>query len=113
MVVWFVRQRYINKQIGHVPCDEEQRNAIVILMQFVPSCIVCLDEINPIAHPIMGGNLEVLHKIKNYLQLIKLKPQPSPPALLIPSSLIIRDLISSLTSNLRGYIYHVTKITTL
>ena len=88
-------------------------NAIVILMQFVPSCIVCLDEINPVAHPIMGGKLEVLHKIKNYLQLIKLKPQPSPPALLIPSSLIIRDLISSLTSNLRGYIYHVTKITTL
>ena len=67
-----MRQRYINKQIGHVPCDVEQRNAIVILMQFVPSCIVCLDEINPVAHPIMGGKLEVLHKIKNYLQLIKL-----------------------------------------
>ena len=85
-----MRQRYINinKQIGHVPCDVEQMNAIVILMQFVPSCIVCLDEINPIAHPIMGGNLEVLHKIKNYLQLIKLKPQPSQPALLILSSLI-------------------------
>ena len=107
-----MRQRYINKQIGHVPCDVEQRNAIVILMQFVPSCIVCLDEINPVAHPIMGGKLEVLHKIKNYLQLIKLKPQPSPPALLILSSLI-RDLISSFTSNLRGYIYYVTKITTL
>ena len=70
---------YINKQIGHVPCDVEQRNAIVILMQFVPSCIVCLDEINPVAHPIMGGKLEVLQKIKNYLQLIKLKPPPSAP----------------------------------
>ena len=67
------------------------------------SCNLCLlaYEINPVAHPIMGGKLEVLHKIKNYLQLIKLKPQPSPPALLIPSSLIIRDLISSLTSNLK------------
>ena len=54
-------------------------NAIVILMQFVPSCIVCLDEINPVAHPIMGGKLEVLQKINNYLKLMKLASPPASP----------------------------------
>ena len=40
-----------------------------------------LDEINPVAHPIMGGKLEVLQKINNYLQLMKLAnpPPASPP----------------------------------
>ena len=38
-----------------------------------------LDEINPVAHPIMGGKLEVLQKINNYLQLMKLAKPTSPP----------------------------------
>ena len=38
-----------------------------------------LDEINPVAHPIMGGKLEVLQKINNYLQLMKLAKTTSPP----------------------------------
>ena len=38
-----------------------------------------LDEINPVAHPIMGSELEVLQKINDYLQLMKFAKPTSPP----------------------------------